>query len=208
LQLFLGLNFELTPWKGGGFGMFSTVDGPGNRTVRVYLETDDGELPTRVPSQLRSRRGYVRSFPADFRVRSLARDLAAATWVYRGEESSSKDEEASDRDGAAKRTAPNPESILGIDTADDLPERARPPSDEAADDSTATTTDKPAIEDSESDGAYPRVKALKAGDEIEDRKVVPVNAVRVEVWRIRFDAETNVATDERIAQVIEKVPTR
>ena len=81
LQLFLGLNFGLTPWKGGGFGMFSTVDRPSARSVRVYLETDDSELPTKVPSWLHHRRGYVRSLPVDFRVRSLAVDLAAATWV-------------------------------------------------------------------------------------------------------------------------------
>jgi len=90
IQLFLGLNFGLTPWKGGGFGMFSTVDSPEARTVRVYLETDDGALPTRVPSWLSSRRRYTRSLPTDFRIQGLAEELAAATWVYREEESSRK----------------------------------------------------------------------------------------------------------------------
>ncbi len=95
-QLFFGLNFGLTPWKGGGFGMFSTVDSPGGRTVRVYLETDDGDLPTKAPSWLSRRRKYARSFPAEFRVRSLAADMAAATWVYVKEESSSEEEKSLD----------------------------------------------------------------------------------------------------------------
>jgi hypothetical protein len=208
IQIFFGLNFELTPWKGGGFGMFSTVDTPGSRTVRVYLETDDGDLPTKVPSWLRNRKKYARSFPADFRVRALAVDMAAATWVYREEESSSEQEESSEKDGDAKRADPNPESISGTDKAVVPPERVRPPSDEAADDSAAKTTDKSKAEDSDDDEAYPRVKALKPGDEVEDQEVVAVNAVRVEVWRIWFDVETDVATGERIVQMIEKVPAR
>lgn len=207
-QLFFGLNFGLTPWKGGGFGMFSTIDSPGARTVRVYLETDNGDLPTKVPTWLRSRRKYTRSFPADFRVRALAADMAAATWVYVKEESSSDEEESSDSSGDANGKQPNPESMLGTDRVDVPLERVRPASEEAADGSIARPNDTRDSEESDSDEVYPRVMALERGKEIEDREVVAVNAVRVEVWRFRFDVETNVGTGERMVQRTAKVPAR
>jgi hypothetical protein len=163
-QLFLGLNFELTPWKGGGFGMFSTLDTPSNRTVRVYLETHDGELPTELPSWLANRGKHARSFPADFRIRALAAEMAAATWIYK--------------------------------------------EDESADDSTANPSDSSGIETSDGDQPFPQVEALRPGKDVDDREVVAVDAIRVEVWRILFDAKTNVATGERIAQAVERVPAR
>jgi hypothetical protein len=188
--------------------MFSTVDSPGGRTVRVYLETDDGDLPTKAPSWLSRRRKYARSFPAEFRVRALAADMAAATWVYHEEESSNKEEDSSDSSGGAKGGEPNPESMSGTDKPRVPPERVRPIGDEAADDSTAATTEKRNVKISDSDEVHPKVRALKPGDEIEDREVVAVNAVRVEVWRIWFDVETNVGTGELMVRVTEKVPAR
>ncbi len=39
VQLSLALTQELTPWKGGGFGMFATVDEPGTRVIEVSVRT-------------------------------------------------------------------------------------------------------------------------------------------------------------------------
>jgi hypothetical protein len=36
IQIYLGKTTNLTPWKGGGFGMFSTTDGAANRSLRVF----------------------------------------------------------------------------------------------------------------------------------------------------------------------------
>jgi hypothetical protein len=80
--------------------------------------------------------------------------------------------------------------------------------DESADDPTAKPSDQPDIEASDSDQPYPQVEASRPGQEVDDQEVVAVDAIRVEVWRILFDAETNVVTGERIAQAIEKVPAR
>ena len=206
IQLFLGLNFGLTPWKGGGFGMFSTVDSPGARTIRVYLETDDGEIPTKLPTWRKKYRNYTRSFPTDFRVHRLAVDLAAATWVYRKTDSSSKDEKSSDQNGAAEPTAPNPESMSGAAMADAPPESIRPRPEESAGDSIAKSSDKLGVEGSDSQEPYPRVKAYRPGEGTGDQEIVPVNAVRVEVWRALFDVETNEIFVERLKQVTEKVP--
>src|SRR5262245_14001946 len=37
LQIYLARTADLTPWKGGGFGMFSTTDGNANRYLRIYV---------------------------------------------------------------------------------------------------------------------------------------------------------------------------
>ncbi len=171
IQLVLGLRFDLTPWKGGGFGMFSTIDNTQSRMVHVYLETSDGEIPTRVPSWLRNRRKRAKSFPAGFRIESLATRLAAATWVYRG------------GDAAAAGHA-SAEAEHG-----DRSERSRSAAEERADE-------------------FPRAKALRPGLDFEDRELVAVDAVRVEVWRLRFDAESGELSQQRIARARAEVPPR
>ena len=35
---------DLSPWKGGGFGMFSTIDAPSKRTVEARILTSEGVL--------------------------------------------------------------------------------------------------------------------------------------------------------------------
>ena len=39
---------NLSPWKGGGFGMFSNVDRPAVRFLHIYLITEKGEIPITV----------------------------------------------------------------------------------------------------------------------------------------------------------------
>ena len=65
-----------TPWAGGGFGMFSTVDVPGSRMVRAYALTDLGpaliiEPQVGVPMRL------LYSQPKPERLTAAARYLAA-----------------------------------------------------------------------------------------------------------------------------------
>ena len=49
LQIVLGLFFGLTPWKGGGFGMFSTVDSNGARSIRVMHRCGTASYATPTP---------------------------------------------------------------------------------------------------------------------------------------------------------------
>lgn len=44
-QMWLTTTSDLTPWKGGGFGMFSSVDRPSHRAVRGLFHTDQGVVP-------------------------------------------------------------------------------------------------------------------------------------------------------------------
>jgi hypothetical protein len=69
---------DLTPWKGGGFGMFSTVDNPRRRIVRCYLVGEDGrDTPLRIPPKFERETWEVRSIPTSERLSALAHALAA-----------------------------------------------------------------------------------------------------------------------------------
>jgi hypothetical protein len=66
--------FRLSPWKGGGFGMFATNDHGGFRSVRVTELTPSGERRVPLPEELERLVRHVREVP---RAANLAR-LAAA----------------------------------------------------------------------------------------------------------------------------------
>ena len=75
-QMTLARTAGLSPWKGGGFGMFSTTDDAGRRRVRVFVSAPD--VRRKSPSRRRSRmRRHVprccRTTPA----------LAAGAWCGR-----------------------------------------------------------------------------------------------------------------------------
>lgn len=72
---------DLSPWKGAGFGMFSTVDAPKARFLRIHLETPDGEVPVPLPASLARPIREVQTLPTERRLHRLARQLAAATWA-------------------------------------------------------------------------------------------------------------------------------
>ncbi len=73
VQVALAKTAGLTPWKGGGFGMFSTTDDGGRRYVRVFVSARDrSEELTIAPSlQDAARRAAV--LPRDTELSRLAR---------------------------------------------------------------------------------------------------------------------------------------
>lgn len=71
----------LTPWKFGGFGMFSTVDSHGARFLRIYLITSDGRYPVEIPNSMKTLARKVRTVPTPTNLSRLANELAQATWV-------------------------------------------------------------------------------------------------------------------------------
>lgn len=72
---------HLTPWEGGGFGMFSTVDRGQARFLRTYLITPDREVRVELPPSVREYVWRLRVLPDTQRVQRLARVLADAPWV-------------------------------------------------------------------------------------------------------------------------------
>jgi hypothetical protein len=81
LQFVLTKTSALSPWKGGGFGMFSTVDSPAARFLRITLLTDDGGIRALNPSELRTLELQLRTMPTRSRATELADKLAAGTWT-------------------------------------------------------------------------------------------------------------------------------
>ncbi len=66
----------LSPWKGGGFGMFSTTDDGVTRRMGVRVSGPDGERDIALPAPL-SRQAYEAVvFPSRTRLRSLGRRIA------------------------------------------------------------------------------------------------------------------------------------
>lgn len=94
IVLILGVTFQRynvvvhdqTPWVGGGFGMFSTVDVPGARLMRTYLLTDRGPALILERSMGENRR-LVYSQPSDSRLERVANTLATQEWAVYGPES-------------------------------------------------------------------------------------------------------------------------
>jgi hypothetical protein len=68
---------DLTPWLGGGFGMFSTIDTPGNRAVsiRVFEPGIVREIYD-LPASFSALTEGALAFPTQTRLNDLARRVA------------------------------------------------------------------------------------------------------------------------------------
>ncbi|WP_342377170.1 hypothetical protein NVS55_37900 [Myxococcus stipitatus] len=81
VHLFLVEAKGLSPWKGGGFGMFSTVDSPSARFLRVYLVEGASEVQVRLPDRMKDLGYDVRVLPTHAALEGLASRVASGTWV-------------------------------------------------------------------------------------------------------------------------------
>lgn len=79
LQLFRAHTQHLTPWKGGGFGMFASADMPGWRSLRTYLVTPQGEALALFGS-LPVQTARVLNMPDTHTLERVARSAAEAHW--------------------------------------------------------------------------------------------------------------------------------
>ncbi len=76
LQLWLSQTAGLSPWSGGGFGMFSTMDGRGNRHFHAFAIRPGIRRELDIPSSLNPHLERVLVFPTESALRSLAAELA------------------------------------------------------------------------------------------------------------------------------------
>ena len=72
VQIYLVKAQDLTPWKGGGFGMFSTND-DGFRRIQVWVQEPDGEREIDVTKDYRLLRIAVH--PTEERLAAAARKI-------------------------------------------------------------------------------------------------------------------------------------
>jgi hypothetical protein len=67
--------FGLSPWKGGGFGMFATVDHGAFRRVLVFERGASGERRVALPQELERLQRHVREVPRAANLRRLGAAL-------------------------------------------------------------------------------------------------------------------------------------
>ncbi len=75
-QIRLAHSSDMTAWKGGGFGMFSTLDRPRARQVRVHLLGAGRDIPFSVPPELRNLNESVKNRPTEKKLLRLGREVA------------------------------------------------------------------------------------------------------------------------------------
>jgi hypothetical protein len=80
-QIVLARAHALTPWKGGGFGMFSTVDSRNARFLRTYVRTEEGERPVQLPQRGQAPASRLKSLPTHATLVEVAQTLTDAVWV-------------------------------------------------------------------------------------------------------------------------------
>jgi hypothetical protein len=71
----------LTRWKGGGFGMFSTMDSVDARFIKAYVLSDNGEMPVSIPIDFSSDELQIQTWPRQSALRNLALDLSKLSWL-------------------------------------------------------------------------------------------------------------------------------
>lgn len=67
----------ISPWLGGGFGMFSTTDAPSRRHLHAVALREGLREELELPEVLRLSVRKAKSFPSERRLRALARELEA-----------------------------------------------------------------------------------------------------------------------------------
>ena len=75
-QLWLTREAGLSAWSGGGFGMFSTIDGWGARHLHAWTLSQGLQQELALPPELRDARRRVLALPSDARLAAFARTLA------------------------------------------------------------------------------------------------------------------------------------
>ena len=86
-QIVTASTTELSPWRGAGFGMFSTIDAPSHRVLRIEMETAAGEripVDTRdldIHDELRQALGNARGWPNERHLDALAAALTRTRLV-------------------------------------------------------------------------------------------------------------------------------
>ena len=85
VHLALRTNDDLSPWKGAGFAMFSTVDSPGMRTVAVWADVAGVEERVDLAGAWDQATRDLRALPTPARTMALARSVASSTLVRRAD---------------------------------------------------------------------------------------------------------------------------
>jgi hypothetical protein len=73
VQVILAKTANLSPWKGGGFGMFATTDGTAFRHVRIFVEAPDRSEELEIAPSQEDAAARSQLFPTNPMLTRLAR---------------------------------------------------------------------------------------------------------------------------------------
>ncbi len=186
-QIYRAHEQYLTPWKGGGFGMFSTVDAPGNRILRTYLITPEGEAMT-LYGTMSIQKKRILGMPDDPTLEQIGREAAAEGWaIYPFDEV--LDEIASLPEDLRKYLARTPS--MDRRRQERRRERALVEADSTGEppDSSLIAVDSTEIVPYPSRVAFAQPRPRPPGTVEPD-----IRQVRVEVWGMRYDPQASRAT--------------
>ncbi len=194
LQLWRAHAHHLTPWKGGGFGMFSTADSPGKRTLRTYLITPEGEALA-LYGTLSIQENRVLGMPDTKTLEQIARETAAQSWAIYSfdevlDEIASLPEELREylaRTPAMERRRQQRRRAQALARADSLGEPV---------DRTLLALDTTAVVSYPDWVAFAQPRPRPAATDEPD-----LRRVRVEVWSMRYDQEHHRAMPELLNSV-------
>ena len=82
VQIVLAATLHLSPWKGGGFGMFSTLDHGAYRGVDILIEAPERSESQHVPPSLEEIAARAANCPAEWLLRELAAGVVARERRY------------------------------------------------------------------------------------------------------------------------------
>jgi hypothetical protein len=169
LQIFLAMTKSLSPWKGGGFGMFSTVDSPDARFLRIYLVNGSEETAVLLPDNLKMLGRELQTIPSEALASDLAQRLARGTWTpYRMTDPV--------RHYQNTRTASDTETLGGLTGPADTTSPSGNPTD-----AIKTLPDGQVV--------FPKLLRMreKGSPASKGEEAVAFQRVRVEVWKYKLD---------------------
>ena len=153
LQMFLAHTQNLTPWKGGGFGMFSVVDAPGMRFLNVQALDQEG-TPILIETSAfldPQRKRFIQSIPTQRQLHQLTSELMAQSYIPTG----------------------NPTLSAVQNFSRQNPELPIPSS-------------------MQNQGEWQVFRVKKATDpDLPNDQPRKLKAIRVQLWRVRFDANSH-----------------
>lgn len=76
-QIRLAYTLQVSPWKGGGFGMFASTDGGINRHIRAFVTSKERYEEVRFPRALSDQYLRAKTLPSDKMLLRLSDELGA-----------------------------------------------------------------------------------------------------------------------------------
>lgn len=82
VQILLARTVDLTAWKGGGFGMFSTLDHGAYRRIEVVVEAADRSEEIEIAPSLETAVARAAAYPSNWLLKQLADGIVAREQRY------------------------------------------------------------------------------------------------------------------------------